>query len=237
MFILIARTVAAVMPTIASRCQQVPFQVVSSGAAEKSVELDTGVSGFEARVALAVAGTPTRATEFLNSPERRQVRRLMVRAIGQLARNDSWDVLVAAREIVAAVKAPLAELKLAQEAAVGESADYLATSAMKRIEEANKRELTARERSGMMEALAAAESLLRDALLRCEGVDEPIVNEDVADVIDRIASSSSTTGVLAALDVVRAAGDDLAHNVTPQLALEAMLLRTKEALTCPPSFR
>lgn len=237
MFILIARTVAAVMPTIASRCQQVPFQVVSSGAAEKSVELDTGVSGFEARVALAVAGTPTRATEFLNSPERRQVRRLMVRAIGQLARNDSWDVLVAAREIVAAVKAPLAELKLAQEAAVGESADYLATSAMKRIEEANKRELTARERSGMMEALAAAESLLRDALLRCEGVDEPIVNEDVADIIDRIASSSSTTGVLAALDVVRAAGDDLAHNVTPQLALEAMLLRTKEALTCPPSFR
>lgn len=237
MFILIARTAAAVMPTIASRCQQVPFRVVSSGAAERSVELSSGLAGAEARIALAVAGTPEHAAEFLASPERRQVRRLMVRAIGQLERADTWDVLCSARELVTAVKAPLAQLKEAQEAAVGESADYLAASAMRKIEDANKRELTARERSGMMEALAAAESLLRDVLLRCEGVDEPIVNEDVADVVDRIASTTCTKGVLDALDAVRAAVDDLSHNVTPQLAFEAMLLCVKEALSCPPSSR
>ena len=237
MFILIARTAAAVMPTIVSRCQQVPFRVVSSGAAERSVELSSGLAGSEARIALAVAGTPDRAAEFLASPERRQVRRLMVRAIGQLGRDDSWDVLVSARELVTAVKAPLASLKEAQEAAVGESADFLAASAMKKIEDANKRELTARERSGMMEALAAAESLLRDVLLRCEGIDEPIVNEDVSDVVDRLASSTCTKGVLDALSAVRGATDDLAHNVTPQLVLETMLLCVKEALTCPPSSR
>lgn len=237
MFILIARTAAAVMPTIVSRCQQVPFRVVSSGAAEHSVELASGLAGSEARIALAVAGTPDRAAEFLASPERRQVRRLMVRAIGQLARADSWDVLVSARELVVAVKAPLASLKDAQEAAVGESADFLAASAMKKIEDANKRELTARERSGMMEALAAAESLLRDVLLRCEGIDEPIVNEDVSDVVDRLASSTCTKGALDALGAVRGATDDLAHNVTPQLVLETMLLCVKEALTCPPSSR
>ena len=237
MFILIARTAAAVMPTIVSRCQQVPFRVVSSGAAERSVELSSGLAGSEARIALAVAGTPDRAAEFLASPERRQVRRLMVRAIGQLGRDDSWDVLVSARELVTAVKAPLASLKEAQEAAVGESADFLAASAMKKIEDANKRELTARERSGMMEALAAAESLLRDVLLRCEGIDEPIVNEDVSDVVDRLASSTCTKGVLDALSAVRGATDDLAHNVTPQLVLETMLLCVKEALSCPPSFR
>ena len=161
----------------------------------------------------------------------------MVRAIGQLGRDDSWDVLVSARELVTAVKAPLASLKEAQEAAVGESADFLAASAMKKIEDANKRELTARERSGMMEALAAAESLLRDVLLRCEGIDEPIVNEDVSDVVDRLASSTCTKGVLDALSAVRGATDDLAHNVTPQLVLETMLLCVKEALTCPPSSR
>ena len=237
MFILIARTAAAVMPTIASRCQQVPFRVVSSGAAEKSVELASGLAGPEARIALAVAGTPERAAEFLASPERRQVRRLMVRAISQLERADSWDVLCSARDLVAAVKAPLAELKAAQEAAVGDSADFLASSAMRKIEDANKRELTARERSGMMEALAAAESLLRDVLLRCEDVDEPIVNEDVSDVVDRIASKTCTRGALDALDHVRSAADDLAHNVTPQLVIETMLLCVKEALSCPPSFR
>lgn len=236
-FILIARTAAAVMPTIASRCQQVPFRVVSSGAAERSVEMASGLAGAEARIALAVAGTPERAAVFLASPERRQVRRLMVRAVSQLERGDTWDVLCSARDLVAAVKAPLADLKVAQEAAVGENADFLASSAMRKIEDANKRELTARERSGMMEALAAAESLLRDVLLRCEGVDEPIVNEDVSDVVDRIASHTCSKGVLDALDHVRSAADDLAHNVTPQLVIETMLLCVKEALSCPPSFR
>ena len=161
----------------------------------------------------------------------------MVRTIGELSRDDGWDVLRPAKGIVEAVKAPLGELRGEQEAALGESADYLTTAALRRIEDANKRELTARERSGMREALAAADSLLRDALLRCEGVREPIVNEDVADVVGRIASDSCTEGVVRALDAIDVASDDLAHNVVPQLAFEAMLLTVKEALACPPSSR
>ena len=237
MFILIARSVASVLPTIASRCQEIPFATTTVDAAEKSVELACGIGGTDARIALSVAQTPERAAEFLASAERREVRRLMVRAVAGLARDDSWDVLVAAREIVEAVRAPLADLKGAQEAALGERADYLASSAMRQIEEANKRELTARERSGMMEALAACDSLLRDVLIRCEGVSDRIVNEDAADVVDRIAAASGTEGVLAALHCVTRASRDLARNVTPQLTIEVMLLSIKEALACPPSFR
>ena len=105
------------------------------------------------------------------------------------------------------------------------------------MEDANKRALTARERSGMMEALAAAESLLRDVLVRCEDVREEIVNEDAAATVDRIAAATTTPGVLRALDAVARATDDLSHNVSPQLTLEVMLLRVKEALACRPSFR
>ena len=230
-------SVASVLPTSASRCQAIPFATTTVDAAEKSVELACGIGGTDARIALSVAQTPERAAEFLASAERREVRRLMVRAVAGLARDDSWDVLVAAREIVEAVRAPLADLKGAQEAALGERADYLASSAMRQIEEANKRELTARERSGMMEALAACDSLLRDVLIRCEGVSDRIVNEDAADVVDRIAAASGTEGVLAALDCVTRASRDLARNVTPQLTIEVMLLSIKEALACPPSFR
>ena len=102
---------------------------------------------------------------------------------------------------------------------------------------ANKRELSARERSGMMEALSATESLLRDALLRSEGVCERIVNTDAARLVERIAASTDTHGVLVALEATFRAADAIAHNVTPQLAFEAMLLSIKEALTCPPSSR
>ena len=108
---------------------------------------------------------------------------------------------------------------------------------MRRIEAANKRELTARQRSGMMEALAAAESLLRDVLIRREGVDESLVNEDAADVVDRMAQASTSEAVIRALGCVSGAACDLAHNVTPQLVMETMLLSVKEALACPPSYR
>ena len=191
----------------------------------------------EARVALAVAGTPARAAEFLRSTARRQVRRLVVGTLDALARDDSWDVLLAARELVAAVAVPLADVKEAQEAALRESQDFLTAAALKQVEDANKRELTARERSGMMEALTAAESVLRDVLLRCEGVGQPIVNEDAAATVDRIAAGCDTAGALRALGAVARAADDLAHNVSPQLTLEVMLLSVKEALACPPSSR
>lgn len=237
MFILCARTTASMLPTIVSRCQQVPFRTVSPDEGVDAVMRSCVATREEARVALAVAGTPARAAEFLRSTARRQVRRLVVGTLDALARDDSWDVLLAARELVAAVAVPLADVKEAQEAALRESQDFLTAAALKQVEDANKRELTARERSGMMEALTAAESVLRDVLLRCEGVGQPIVNEDAAATVDRIAAGCDTAGALRALGAVARAADDLAHNVSPQLTLEVMLLSVKEALACPPSSR
>ncbi|MDM8270290.1 ATP-binding protein [Thermophilibacter provencensis] len=237
MFILCARTTASMLPTIVSRCQQVPFRATSPRAGLDAVMRSCATDEREARIALAVAGAPARATEFLQSTARRQVRRLVVGTLDALARDDSWDVLLAAREIVAAVAVPLADVKQAQEDALRETQDFLTSAALKQVEDANKRALTARERSGMMEALAAAESVLRDVLVRCEAVDEAIVNEDAAATVDRIAAGCTTAGALRALDAVARAADDLSHNVSPQLTLEVMLLRIKEALACPPSFR
>ena len=236
-FVLLARSAEQVLPTIASRCQQVPFRPVPPRLAEGAVAEASGLAGPEVAIALSVAGTPERAEEFLSSPGRRKVRRLVVGTLGELARDDSWDVLCSARDFVAAVRSPLDDYRRQQSEGAKESADFLSAKALKQIEDANKRELTARERSGMMEALAAADSLLRDVLMRCEDVAKEPVNADVADVVDRIAALTDTRGALAAIGAVRRAADDLSHNVSPQLAFEAMLLCVKEALTCPPSSR
>lgn len=235
-FILTARSVEAVLPTIVSRCQVVRFQVIAPDVALSEL-VRSGATEQEARIALSVAGTPTRAREFLSSVSRRQVRRIVVRILGELARDDSWDVLQSARELLDAVRVPLAGVRDAQEAALKESSDFLTSAALKQVEVANRRELSARERSGMMEVIAAIDSVLRDVLLRCEDVAEPIVNADAADVIDRLAAATSTQGALKALEASSHAADDLEHNVSSQLALEVMLFSIKEALTCPPSFR
>ena len=236
-FILLARSVASVLPTIVSRCQVVPFRTIAPGVALDEVMHRSGASEWESRVALAVAGTPSRACEFLASPSRREVRRLVVRIMDELSRDDSWDVLCSARDLLTAVRVPLKDVQVAQDEAAKESADFLTASALKQVADANKRELTVRERSGIMEALAAADSLLRDVLVRCEDVSQKIVNEDAVAVVDRLAASTGTPGALAALEAVSSAADDLTHNVSPQLTLEVMLLRIKEALACPPSFR
>ena len=225
------------LPTIVSRCQVVPFSSVPPEVALARVQREAVATPQEAVIALSVAGSASHAVEFLRSPGRRQVRRLVVSTLDQLARDDSWDVLQAARQIVEEAKLPLADVAAAQKEALDESSDFLTAAALKQLEDANKRELSARERSGMMEVLAATESVLRDVLVRCEDVSRKIVNEDAAAAIERIAAATGVGGVTRALAACSAAAEDLAHNVSPQLALEAMLLSIKEALACPPSFR
>lgn len=230
MFILIARSADAVLPTIVSRCQQVPFRVVPPSTAVDVIMRKTGASEQEARIALSIAITPEQASELLSSPGRREARRAMVRVLGELRNDDAWDVVCAAREVCDAVRAPLEDAKRQQGAPSSDEAEYLSNKALRQIEEAHKRELTARERSGMIEVLAAAESLLRDVLVRCERVDEPVINEDVGDVVERLANATSTSGALAAIEACRLAASDIARNVTPQLAIEVMLFAIKEAL-------
>lgn len=249
MFVLIARSEAAVLPTIASRCQVIQFRTIPRAEAVRSLVRRSGANEREAALALAVAGTPDQAAGFLASADRRQVRKLMVRAMGQLGRADSWDVLKMAQELAEAVAVAVGITRKKGRARRADAVDdevkrriegeedYYSSAALTRLKAMVKRELSARERSGMMEALAAAESLLRDALLRAEGVDEEVANYDAADVVDRIASANDACGILHALEAVDEARSDLAHNVTSQLALEAMLLSVKEALACQASYR
>ena len=228
-FILCGRSVTAVLPTIASRCQVVPFRVVSQAAGLEALQRRVACTSEDARVALAVAGSPSRGADFLRSPSRKATRDLVVRTLTELAHDDAWDVLTAARTIVGSVSEQLEDLKGEYATALEENSDFLTPAAMRRIEEANKRSLSAQQRLGMMEVLSAANSFLRDVLLTCENVQEDIVNADMRAHIERMASDISTEQALRALACVTRAEDDLNHNVTPQLAIEVMLLGIKEA--------
>ena len=60
------------------------------------------------------------------------------------------DVLARAKEITVACDAPLADVESAQKAVLEQNADYFTANAKKQLEDRNKRELTARRRSGSM---------------------------------------------------------------------------------------
>lgn len=232
-FILLGTSSDTILPTIVSRCQCVPFRMVSPLDAARSVSQATGLPQERCRMAVSVAGSPARAMEFLKSAERQEARRALVRAIDALPHADEVDVLASAKELVKAVKAPLAEVESTQKAVLERDADYLSRGALKQLEERNRRELTARERSGIMEVMAAARSLIRDVLITLEQAPGGIVNVDARPVVDRLVNTTDPAGALCALDAVTAAERAVRRNVTPQLALEVMLFDIRKALTCP----
>lgn len=232
-FILLGTSSDVMLPTIVSRCQCVPFRPLSTDEPTTAVARATGLPPARCRMAVAVAGSPARAVEFLKSADRQAARRAMVRAVDALAHADEADILASAKELMGAIHAPLAEVKSTQQAVLEQNQDYLSRGALKQLEDRNKRELNARERSGIMEALASVRSLLRDVLIRLEDAQDAPVNDDVRDVVERIASDTTTTGVTLALDAVSLAETRIARNVTPQLAIEVMLFDIRKALKCP----
>ena len=242
MFILLGTSADVMLPTIVSRCQCVPFRLVSPAVAAQAAAAAfwnmgencraTGQDLARCRMAVAVAGSPTRGIEFLKSAERQDARRQMVRAIDSLIAADEADVLSRAKSLIVAVKAPLAEVKSTQEKVLEQNADYLSRGALKQLEDRNKRELNARERSGIMEALASARTLMRDVLLTLQDEAADVVNEDVRDTIGRLAAATNVAGATRALEAVATAERNIARNVTPQLAIEVMLFDIRKALKC-----
>lgn len=231
-FILLGTSTDVMLPTIVSRCQCVPFRMLSTEESTTVVSHATGLAPARCRMAVAVAGSPSRAIEFLKSAERQEARRQMLRAVDALPRADEADILLAAKDLMGAIRAPLADVKSTQQAVLEQNADYLSRGALKQLEDRNKRELSARERSGIMEALASVRVLLRDVLMSLEGASDGIVDEDAADIVARLASVTTTAGALGALDAVSAAEKRIARNITPQLTIEVMLFDIRKALVC-----
>ncbi|TLM65446.1 MAG: DNA polymerase III subunit delta', partial [Actinobacteria bacterium] len=174
--VLLAHAYDAVMPTLVSRCQVVRFGRIAPSVAAALLQQRSGATEDDALAALAAAGgVVSRAADFVRSPARREARDLVVRTLKDLRDMDGADVLAAARAMLAAVKAPLEDLKEAHASEIEEHREFVGGSA-KRIEERHKRELTAREREGVGEVLSVTESWLRDVLALREGASELVVN-------------------------------------------------------------
>jgi DNA polymerase-3 subunit delta' len=232
--ILMSHSFDAVIPTIASRCQVVRFRRVPAADAAAMLVSITGADPAEAATALAAAGgVVARARDFLASSPRREARATILRTLKDLSTADELDVLIAAKELLAAVKAPLEDVKALQSEEAAEQADFLGKSGGKALEERHKRELTGREREGIGEVLNVAESWLRDCLVLSLGVDDLVVNTDALDAIAGVAAIITPSAAASALGSVNEARRRISYNVSPQLAVEAMLFDIREVLRCP----
>lgn len=233
-FVLLATARDTVLPTVVSRCQVVPFRTLG---AEQSLSLlaeQLNAPAELCRRALGCCASPTQAREFLGSEARQAARRAALDCLDRLGDADPLDILQLAKKTVLAAKAPLADFKEAQQAVLDENAQILSGSALRELEERQKRELTARERSGIMEQLGAQRALLRDALALAARYDTPAVCDDYARAAGFYAGRLGLDKLPRAIAAVERAETRVRANVSPQLALETMLFEIKEMITCQP---
>lgn len=218
--IMLAAAEGAVLPTIRSRCQVL------------------------ALAAPADACTLPVASAQDGSPERLVKGALLACAAGEGNRR----LLDLAKELVESANAGIQELKDSQAQAERQAADYLATGARKELEQAHKRQVTMEQRAAYGQLLDAAEAWLRDCLLIAGGAPQLACSggasaqgllglgaqegayEDPAK--QDTAFRAGCSGIITALAALAAARNRITRNVTPQLALEAMLFEIREAL-CP----
>ncbi len=230
-FILIAPNKRSVLPTIASRCQLIPFRALSDDELVKSLVQNSGASEHIARVALSACNNSIReAKEFFQSSYKLELRRSVLELMSKLDSMDALDILNATKELLLDAKAPLAHLKEVQAALLDEQEDFLSKSAQKELQSQQKRELTQAQRSSIIEILNIIRSYLRDALLLMENSEAKIVNEDYASALLYLIKRVHRAQILAAFERIGKAEQHIKRNVTAQVSMEALFLDLKEGL-------
>ena len=225
--ILLGRTREAVLPTIVSRCQVVPFRHIPVAEAAGIVRQNTGASIEQARMAIeACGGSITGAVEFLKGAYRPEV----LTQLGSLAGADSWHVVGTGLRLLHMAKAPLDEMRALQEAELAENSDFLAKSALRQVEARHKRQLTAKTREGLRQTTAIVASWLRDVLATRAGTPELVVNTDARDAIEAAAARADEAQLACALAAVGRCNQAIAYNVSPETCLDALLFEVKEVL-------
>ncbi len=250
LFIFIAPATDAVLPTIASRCQQVPFPALDVNArAQIVMDRCEGHDLESCKIALSITGSCEDALEYLASAERKGLRRFVIDTFSDLGRMSIADVLGASNTWCTLSRSAFGEDDLEDDEAAADqeeiNREYLSRGALTRLEKAHKRNVTSHALSGMIESLVYAELFLRDVLLYNEQVLSDtnnsmlktgqgqmlsFINTDSEAQISYVARNTSATGVLEALEHIAKAKQALWRSMTPQLTFEVMLVHIKEAL-------
>ena len=232
-FILIAHSLTSLLPTVLSRCQVLRFKPLP---VEKMIEIictRTGADATGARISLAATGSVLAdACSFWDSPKRRATRGEVLRIMRDLASYGDREVLAAAAALQASLEGVNAELQKQQEAELEAQAELLSKVARTRLEQYNKKKLTAATRRATGEVFSVISGLLRDALAQRNGATEVILNVDALDFITRIAAPLTPDAARRGQEAVTRARRQLGQNVGVQLILETLLLSLREVLIC-----
>lgn len=227
--ILLGRTREAVLPTIVSRCQVIPFRMIPEREAVGIIMQNSAASAELSRMALAACGgSITRAIEFLGSTERLAFRRELLSVLGRLRDADDWDVLQWAKELVVKAKAPLDEVRADFERELEQSADFVDKPLQRQLELRNKRQLNAKTLELLHQLTAIVRSWLRDGMALCAQTPELVVNTDALESVRALAEGSNLASLAHSFSLVDRCDEAISYNVSPETCMDALLFNLRD---------
>lgn len=235
-FILIAGSLEALLPTIVSRCQLITFGRLGADEIKTFLSHKHALSPGEVELITRLSrGVLAEAVALAGDASFSRRRRLVLTAAESIGRTSPAALSILADELVDQIRADLARFKEEQqgefeelEAAAPEPARL--ERLKKQLAKRHKRELARLERRAFNDILMYLNSYYRDALLLAGGGDpELLINFDIKSELEDAANAIGISGGLKALGNIREASDLIIRNVDPALALETLFFRLREA--------
>lgn len=242
-WVLCAPSVEDVLPTVASRVRHVPLNTPDMAAvAQLLVDhygIDTALASFAARASQGHIGR----ARGLARDEQVRLRRQEVMRV-PLGLHDvpscfksAAELLAAATEDAKAITDPLDELEtLNVLAQFGDGAEGAMRSRIKRMADSEARKLQARQkarrtrtiRDQVDRALLDLMGLYRDVLvIQFDGA-VPLINEEMRPQLGQLAERSTANDTGRRLQAIAYCRKQIEMSVTPQLALESLMVELKD---------
>ena len=232
-WLLCAPALDDVLPTVRSRCRHLSLRTPPTAAvAEVLIErdgIDPAMAWPAARAAQGHIGRAKRlATDEQARLRRDDVMQLplalervsaAVIAAGDLVKAATDD---ATDQVSAVALIETEDLKRALGVGAGGRQPPGAASQLKALEDEQKKRATRAKRDGIDRALVDLAGFYRDVLALQSGADVELVNEERRDAVTSIARHSTPEQTLRRIEAVLHAREQIALNVAPQLAVEAM---------------
>ena len=225
-WLLCAPTLHDILPTIRSRCRHIQLHTPGNSEVAKFLidrhQIAPKMADFAARVSQGHIG---RARHLATNEEVRNRRNAILAIPSQLT--SIANAYKQAQKLV--------DLANAESAAITESLDEkeyeeLSTAlgkgsgkALKELEKEQKSRATRITRDTLDGALLDLATYYRDILLVQSGHNDSLINAELSDQINRFATESKPQNILAKMDAIMSARENLQRNGAPLLIMEALM--------------
>ncbi|GAA2507809.1 DNA polymerase III subunit delta' [Streptomyces gobitricini] len=234
-WMLCAPSIEDVLPTIRSRCRHLTLRTPPVEAVADALIRRDGIEPEAAYAAARATQGHIDHARRLATDERARARRATVLKL-PLRVADIGGCLKAAQELIDAASEDAKEvaegtdaketeeMKAALGGAPGGRMPRGTAGVMKELEDKQKRRRTRTQRDSLDLALGELTSFYRDVLALQLGSGAALANQDVRDVLDRMARESTPERTLRRIEAVLACREAMDRNVAPLLAVEAMTM-------------